>query len=193
MRCTMIMVFICLFFSTVFGAIEIGDPSSTVSIDEVFDYQCPHCRRQLKQILALSDDKVAIFLHPTAVINRLSLEEVALVYAVGLSQQDVNEINALLLTSNIQSESELKNLMAILGMSYESWRPMMHSMAVKQEMLEGLDLLKQTHSNQVPLTLIRDSSTGEAMVLKGEQSQSYLRSIIRSLRKRETLSGCENT
>ena len=74
MRCMTVMIFIVVFFSNALGAIEIGDPSSTVSIHEVYDYQCPHCRRQLKQILALSEDKVKIFLHPTAVINRLSLE-----------------------------------------------------------------------------------------------------------------------
>jgi len=163
------------------AAVVVGNTQGQIVIDEVFDYQCPHCQQMFPIVQSLKSANAAlkIRLFPVAIINSFSLTEASAALTATQYPTGFDALNTVFLTTPLHSNEEFNFTLTNLGFYTTNFTNQMHSKWVEAQIIEGLQLLKKYHCNSVPLFLVyRSNHPEKAIVLRGSQSQVELQGAI---------------
>ena len=161
------------------AAIVLGNPNANMTLTEVYDYQCPHCRAELATLETLERQcpQIKFRSMPVALLNPTSLVEASSVYAVALTHQHVAQLNHAYFADVIETPKGAMELLNRFGLLTSKFIMTMHSQVVADQLLEGLNLLRQYHANGVPLIIIKNDNHLIA-VYRGETPLSILQQEI---------------
>ena len=181
-----LLTFIALLFcSTSEAAIVIGNPKGSITLTEVYDYQCAYCRASadnVEQLINQHDD-LRVRLLPEAIINSQSVLQAAYAVSRALYHQDFNEVHRDFMFDNFSEMTSIHDYIESKGMS-SSIMHEMQSKKVKTELLEGETLMKALHQHETPLFILQKSSgEKQSIVLVGQQSSQAINMAIETLQK----------
>ncbi len=169
-----------VFAPPAFSAIVVGNPHGSVTLVEVFDYQCPICHKQfpiVEKIIANNGD-LKVRLMPTAIINKLSIYQAAAAISAADYKNKFREFTKITLTSPIMNEQQITATLRQLGLTSESFHRSMHSKKVKDQFMEGLKLLKAGKSGTPLFIIYPTSNPRNAVMLKGYRTEKVLQKVI---------------
>ena len=178
-RLSVLMIVLCISLPSM-AAIIAGNPIGTVTLIEVYDYECPHCHDAypVVETLIAHNPKLKVRLMPTAIINHGSIIEAAASLAATHYPGKFDAFNEAVLTRPSLSEPDIAQLLTTLGLSSPQFNQQMHSKSVEIQMVAGLELLKTYHSG-TPLFIIYPSNNPNMKtVLKGYQPYATLQQAI---------------
>lgn len=175
-------LFLCV--QQVRAAIVIGNPKGSVTLDFVYDYQCIHCHHMFPvvQKLISKNPSLKVKLYPVAVLNHNSLLEAATAIAAIRFPGKFQELTTLLMYQPPLREPAIQVLLHQLGLDTHSFRLSTHSQWVRSQLLEGVQLLQQVHSTNIPVFIV-SCRNGAAVrkVLVGEQNYNTLEGVIKNV------------
>lgn len=162
------------------AAIIGGNPKGSVTLIEVYDYQCPHCRADypaIQQLITNNADLKVRYM-PVAILNEVSIYEAAAAISAANVNGGFEEFNALAMSGPVLNKTGVDNLLGQMGLTSPQFVASMHSQAVKQQMMEGLSFLKVEQSG-TPLFIVYPTDNPKmSAVLKGEQEENELQEAI---------------
>jgi hypothetical protein len=186
MRYLMILLIYVISMTSSFAAIVIGNPKGNITVDFVFDYQCSHCHQTYSNIqkLLISNSNIKVRLFPVALLNEASIIEGSVALVAAKRSPIFMEFNTVLMSSPILSANEFKELMIKCDFNHPEFINEMHQQWVKDELLEGLVLLKKYQARGVPLMLIyKTNHPNSPVILIGDQSIDVIVNTIQKLSK----------
>ena len=182
----LILLVLFLISSNASAAIILGNPNGHVTLTEVFDYQCPHCRKITPVIQGLiqnnSDLKVRLL--PVAVLNKIFFYEA--VTAIALTQQSNKFIrfhDTVMHNPTTLNKNQIDKLIEQLHVDKTKLLREMHSKQTEGVLLEGLGLLKERHKSSVPLILIQSQLNKQGYQFMGETSMNKLQEAVNAVSK----------
>lgn len=164
------------------AAIVTGNPHGRVTLDVVYDSQCPHCHVIYPDILSLqaSYPQLKVRWFPVAIINNpLSLEEATTAIAATKLPNGFANMTQNIMQSPILTESQFNQLLISLNLNNPTFLTSRHATWVESVLNEGMKMLNQYQIEAVPLIRIYPTaSPNQAYVFIGEQSLSTLKGAI---------------
>ena len=176
---------ILLFCCTSEAAIVIGNPKGSITLTEVYDYQCGYCRASEVSVEQLinQQDGLRVRLLPVAIINSQSVVQAAYAMSRALYHHDFNEVHHDFMFENFSDMTSIHDYIECRGMSASIMREM-QSKKVKAEILEGETLMKSLHQHETPLFILQSASgTKSPVVMVGQQNAQTLSMAIESLQE----------
>ena len=163
-----------LFSANNFASIIMGNAHGTISLTEVYDYQCIHCHRMFPIVSKLIENhpELKVKLMPVAILNETSLPEAAAAIAATEIPGRFQLLNEVMMSGQPLSDTQFHQVLMFLGLNNPSFVSRMHGDDVKQQLSEGIKLLKTYHSQSVPFFIIKNNH--KTILLKGEQSYNKL-------------------
>lgn len=175
------MCFLFLYSGLTQAAIIAGNPQGTVTLVDIYDYQCRHCHREyavIEQLIAQNPTLTVKFM-PVAVLNNTSLLEAAAAIAATQVPGDFEQFNAWALQTEPMNDPEVSLVLKSLKLTSPAFFAAMHSRETQAQLLEGLQLLKQLHLDGVPVILIYPTQHPERQqIFAGEQTTAVLQNAI---------------
>ena len=179
-----VVVFLGLsFVSQARAAIVVGDLRGNITLQFVYDYECPYCHHLYQALQQVLDHEkhIKVKLYPVAVINQTSLmAATAAIVATHYPNAFIQYTNMLMLHSPL-SPPEIWQVLNSRGLNKPAFLQDMHSFWVKDQLLEGLTLLHKYHVKSVPLLII-STDHGKSTALMGEQTPAALEKAIQHIR-----------
>ena len=173
------------------AAIVIGNPKGKVTLQFIYDYQCPHCHQlylTIQSILNREKD-LNVKCYPVAVINQNSLiEATAAIAATQYPNKFQILTNTLMIHRPLSSKAIMK-VLALMGLNTTNFLKSMHSQWVKSQLLEGLTILHHYHVKEVPLLVLYSNTTqkinskNKPVIFIGEISEKRLALAIHQIKK----------
>jgi predicted DsbA family dithiol-disulfide isomerase len=172
---------LCLLLSSwSYAAIEQGNPHGSVSMIEVFDYQCAHCHNDYTIVKQLEHENkdLRVRLMPVAIVNTLSIYEAAAAVVSAQYPGKFELFDHIAMGTHALNQIEIQKTLAQLGCNTPSFNQEMHSKSVEDQLNQGLIFLKNENSG-TPLFIIYPSNdSNRVTVLSGEQSYHALQEAI---------------
>lgn len=164
------------------AGIIIGDPKGQISLTEVFDYQCPHCRREywVIQKLIAKNPSLKLNLYPVAILNHLSLVQASSSIAAALSVKtnlQFSMLNEAYLRMPFHSEKSVYSFLNRMGAKTTVLKPLMHSQSVLSMLQEGERIMHKVGAKGVPVLILKKSNKIIAVHM-GETSYRILQEEI---------------
>ena len=172
--------------NSAYAAILVGNPGGSISIDEVYDYQCPVCHENFPILMNLIEQNpnLKVRLLPVGVLSQLSIEEAAAAIVSTTYDDKFNEFNNTAMTV-ILSQSDFQILLNQMGLETLSFITAMKSEQTAAQIQEGLaelsDYQQVGQKVGVPLFVVYPSgnkSKESTVVLYGYQSLSVLQRAV---------------
>lgn len=162
------------------AAVVVGNSKGSVTMIEVYDYQCSHCMVMYPVVKKLERENrdLKIRLMPVAILNKLSLIEATA--AIVASKYDIKfmQFTDLAMNNPPNSQHQVDILLKNLGLNTKDFQMAMHKQWVYQQIIEGLNFLKVEKSG-TPLFIIYPTKNQKlSVVLSGEQSHEVLQRAI---------------
>ncbi len=150
----LVILLLSLFTQFAMAAIVVANPQGTVTLTEVLDYQCGHCRHMQTVInwLMTHDANLKIRIIPVAIINEYSLVAATSSYVMAKRLPNFLKYHEFLMSHAINARG-IANILNQLHFNTQTCHSEMHQAWILKEMASGLALLKQYHSG-TPLLLI---------------------------------------
>jgi hypothetical protein len=167
-----------------YAAIEQGNLHGSVSMIEVFDYQCVHCHNDFKIVKQLEDhdNDLRVRLMPVAIVNTLSIIEASAAVVSSQYPDKFELFDQKAMGSHALNSLEISELLAKLGCNTPDFNHQMHSHFVEDQLNQGLAFLKNENSGTPLFIIYASNDPNRATVLSGEQSYSALQAAIDHVR-----------
>lgn len=174
-----LMFTLCLFPLFSDAAIVVGNSKACITLTEVYDYQCPHCRAEFStiEIVEKQFPQIKFRFIPVALLNPISLVEAASVYAAVINHDSFVQLNHAYFSDEIETSKGAMELLNRFDLLTPKFMQTMHSSIVAEQLAEGLNLLRQYHANGVPFILITNGKH-RLFVHRGETPLSILQQEI---------------
>lgn len=179
-----VLLFSCCLMITAHAAIVAGNPRGSVTMIEVYDYQCPHCHKVFPAVQKLIDHNhnLKLRMMPVAILNQISIYEAAASIAATKYNGKFDEFTNLVMSQLPLTKEGVDNALKEIGLTSPKFVASMHSKEVEQQMMDGLRFLKLEHSG-TPLFIIYPTKNAHlSKVLKGEQSYQTLQKVVNNAR-----------
>lgn len=171
------------------AAIVVGDPKGDITMVFVYDYQCPHCQRDypvVRRTIA-QHPHLKVKMMPTAIINHQSIYQAAAVIAAAKqSPKKFKKLTDAWLSNGHLSKRQIDRSLSALGLDSKQFKQSMHQDWVRQQMVNGLNLLKHVNSGkpETPVFVIYPTNSPKvSKVLKGSQSYQRLNRLIEGVKR----------
>lgn len=181
MAIILMIVAVCLFHQAYAGIIQ-GDPKGQISLTEVFDYQCPHCRAEFPiiQKLEANNPTLKLNLYPVAILNHLSLIQASSSIAVALSSKtglQFSMLNNAYLKLPFHSKQSIYAFLERMGANATILKPLMHSRDVLSQLQSGEAIMHEVGAKGVPVLILKKANKIIAVHI-GETSYQSLQADI---------------
>lgn len=175
----LILLPLLLLSQTTLAAIVVGNFQGSVTLTEVFDYQCGHCHQMqpLMNWLMDHDKNLKIRLIPIAVINKDSLIEATSSYVMAKNKSNFLKYHEFLMSKAVSAKG-VGEALNDLRIDRKAFRIQMHQPWVLHEMQEGIALAKAYHSGTPLILIYRSDNPSNKSVFRGETDP---RLIIRAI------------
>lgn len=163
-----------------------NEGGSNVTIEFIYDYQCPYCHEEYPAIHKLAANGMAVIWRPVAIIhNPASLEEAAGAIVTSHTGGAFSIYQSLFMaTPHVMSENEISENMRSFIQSQPDFADSMHELWVKAELDANLSRLHEVGANGVPVTIVYPTMhPDERIVLQGVQSTRSLEEAIHATRQ----------
>lgn len=164
------------------AAIITGNSHGSVTMEVIYDYQCPHCHIIYPKVVSLqaSYPQLKVRWLPVAIINNpLSLEEATTAIAATKLPNGFVNLTQIMMQSPILTDSEFNQLLLNLNLNHPDFLMSRHATWVESVLNEGMTVLNQYQVKAVPfIRIYPTSSPDKAQLLVGEQSLSTLKGAI---------------
>ncbi len=166
---------ICLYAN---AGIIVGNPNGKITLVEVMDYQCPHCHKAQAAMEQIQDryPNLQIHIMPVAIVNRLSVVQASLAYALAQSGEFA-KVHNLMLSKKALNVSEVRLLMNHFGFTGRN-QVKLHERWIAQSIDEGVALLRKYHSGTPLFLIYRTSNPQRIRVIRGFSSAKNLMGAI---------------
>ncbi len=162
------------------AAIVVGNPNGSVTMVEVYDYQCMHCHKMypvVEKLMAQNPDLKVRFM-PTAILNKTSLYEAAAAVSAMQYPGKFQQFTSIVMSEPQLDKAGVDKVLKQLHLTSPKFIQGMHSKVVEGQLEEGLAFLKAEKTG-TPLFIIYPSNNPKvSAVLKGEQSYQNLQKTI---------------
>lgn len=171
------------------AAIVVGNPKGNVTMVFVYDYQCPHCQQDYSVVrrTIAQHPHLKVRMMPTAIINHKSIyQAAAAIAAAKQSPKQFKKLTDAWLSNGQLSKQQIGRSLSALGLDSEQFKQSMHKDWVRQQMVNGLNLLKHVNSGkpETPVFVIYPTNNPKASkVLKGAQSYQRLNRVIEGVKR----------
>jgi len=176
-----------LFFITqqAYAAIIVGNSKGSITLSFIYDYQCNHCHHMfpLVQKLITENRDLKVKLYPVAVINNNSLFEAATAIAATRIPGKFQELMTFLMYQPPLSTQQIINLLHKLDLDKRAFTTSIHSQWVKAQLMEGLQIMRQAHTKNIPIFIIKSRKISTTKILIGEQSYKFLENVLTGVNK----------
>lgn len=177
-----ILVGFLIFFSVgSFAGIKLGNPHSIIKIDEIYDYQCPHCQKMQPIMQDIMEKNIQVELHPGALINQLSLYQSSAALSIALTGGDFDAINNIFLMGKIHSIEDVNKSLKLAGIDPKSIQKTMHSQDVHDQLLDTISLLKRKNLTSVPVLIVSNTFNKKEVVLTGDQTKYTIMEAVKNV------------
>lgn len=168
------------------AAIIFGNPTGTVTLSFIYDYQCDHCHRMFPSIQKLidQDQDLRIKLFPIAVLNRNSLIEASAAIAATKYAGKFQELTTLLMYQPPLQTPQIQQALQRLHLNSRAYLLSMHEPWVADQLMESMTILQHLNTKKIPVCIIEKTNEDKnnRVVLIGEQSYSQLSGDIDHVR-----------
>lgn len=183
---SLFIVVMFLMSTSASAAIILGNPNGHVRLTEVYDYQCPHCRKMSPVIdeLIQKNRDLKVKLLPVAVLNKTSFYEA--VTAIALTQQQNKFLkfhDTVMHSPSALNRNQLDEFIGELHLDKTKLQKDMHSKQTESVLLEGQDLLMKLHKKSVPMILVQSNSNKHGYQFMGETPIQTLQEAINAVSK----------
>jgi predicted DsbA family dithiol-disulfide isomerase len=158
-----------------------GNPKGRVTLEFIYDYQCPHCHAMypIIQSLIKNNPQLKVKWLPVAILNNLSLEQAATALAAAHSTPSYSLYQNVSLTGLPLTNSQNQSLLENLGLNTPDFLLSRHQVWIKTVLMEDRKKLKALNMTAVPVCLIYSTSyPAQYSVFLGEQSYQTLQEAI---------------
>lgn len=181
-----LLILLSLLWSQVsLAAIITGNQKGNVTLDIIFDYQCPHCHVMYPEIISLqhTNPQLKVRWLPVAIINNpLSLEQATTAIAATKLPNGFSSFTDIIMGSPILTEPQFNLLLSNINLNNKNFLDTRHASWVESVLNEGTQLLHQYQIEAVPLIRIYPTtSPNQAKIFVGEQPLSILTGAINEI------------
>lgn len=169
-----------LFSAKALAAIVVGNPNGTVTLTEVFDYQCEFCRRQAGIISQLFNENtnLKIRLIPIGVINPTSVVQATALYALAKQHQWVWQIHQAFFSHRWTTNTVYRFLAHLPQVNFTHLIRVMHQPWIAKQLTSGMQLLEHFKTG-TPLILVNPTCRPhQVFVFRGLASKMQLARAI---------------
>lgn len=177
----LILIISLLWGAVAHAAIIGGNTHGSVTMEVIYDYQCPHCHAMYPVIQSLiaHNPEVKVRWMPVAILNELSIEQAATAIAASQYNNSFGLYNNAALTGTVLNQSDNQNLMSNLGLNNEHFLSSRHTSWIEEMLDQDFARLQQFNVDAVPLIVIYSTKYSQAItVFDGEQSYQSLQEAI---------------
>lgn len=173
-------------YQSVFAAIVLGNPNGSIVISFVYDYECLYCQNTypaIKRIIS-NDRDICLKLFPVAIINQISIVKAAAAVVATKTPNQFKPLNDYLFANNPISLDEFLGKLKTQNLYSESFLKSMHDSWVKEQLDQGLTLLRKYNLHSAPLLIISSTRPNVHLEipLAGEQTNDTLMGAINHVR-----------
>lgn len=181
--CKRLFFFFLLLLSPMsLGAIIQGNPQGVVTLIEVYDYQCPHCRKMAPVVdeLIEHNPSLKVRLMPAAVINKNSFWEAIIAIGATHFPGKFQAFHDMVMHSNGPlSKQQIVRIAQQLGLNTPAFMKIIKSKQTQGMLNDSLNMLHDNNANGVPLFVVSASGAStQASIFVGEQPITVLQQAI---------------
>lgn len=164
------------------GAIMTGGKNG-ITIDFIYDYQCPYCHAMYPEIKKLSSEGYTIRWMPVAIIhNPLSLEEATGAIASTQCQGGFNRYQSETMAGTVLSGDSINQLTETFNTLCPQFIATQHSSWVESALDENTQALQAYQVQGVPVTVLYPTAhPSQKITLQGEVSPQTIKEAINAL------------
>lgn len=166
------------------AAVITGNPNGQITVEEFFDYQCPHCREMAQHVnqAIKSNQNVRVVSRVIPIMDGSSWF-IARAALAARKQKGFHKFNALLMQEeNYISKEQTLQLAKIAGLDLKRLQKDMHDSEISAELNANLRASQAQGINVVPATIVsHKAAKHEPVKIIGDKSVSYLEGLFKEL------------